>query len=213
MPHHAPPPASSPPPEPLETGPDEAVLAFLEARRSPPLRSLAAPGPSADELARMLAIAARVPDHGRLVPWRFIVIEGDARREAGERLDRLYAARNPGLDPAKADMWTLYLTRAPTVVVIVSRADPAAKVPEWNQQLSAGAAGMALTIAATAMGFASQWLLKWPIRDPEAAALLGIGRNERAAGMFHIGRPSLIAPDRPRPAPESVVTHWSPDEA
>lgn len=189
------------------------MLARLEQRRSVPLRSLAEPGPTAGELDRMLRLAARVPDHGRLVPWRFVVIEGEARRELGARLDVLYARQNPGLAPAKSDMWTLYLMRAPVTVVVVSRPDPGAKVPEWNQVLSAGAAGMALTVAASAMGFATQWLLKWPGRDREAATLLGVSAGESVAGFIHIGRPTRLAEDRPRPDPASIVTRWSADQS
>lgn len=186
------------------------TLELLENRRSLPLRALLAPGPTPQELDRMLAIAARVPDHGRLVPWRFIVIEGEAREAAGARLDALYAVQNPGLAPDKARMWRDYLMRAPVTVVVVSRADPAAKIPEFNQILSAGAAAMNLVVAATALGFSALWLLKWPGRDPEAAALLGVGAGETVAGFIHIGRPATRPDDRPRPALADVVTRWQP---
>lgn len=189
------------------------MLARLETRRSAPLRGLGEPGPTREETARLLKLAARVPDHGRLVPWRFIVIEGEARRTLGQKLDALYARQNPDLAPAKADMWELYMIRAPLTVVLVSRPDPAAKVPEWNQVLSAGAAGMALTVAASAIGFATQWLLKWPGRDPEAAALAGVKPGEKVAGFIHIGRPLHANADRPRPSPGDVVTYWSEDQS
>ncbi|MCJ8141618.1 nitroreductase [Ancylobacter sp. A5.8] len=205
---HAAPPALDDSAAPLDIAACEEMLARLETRRSVPLRALAGPGPTPEELARLLALAARVPDHGRLVPWRFIVIEGEARRALGEQLDALYATQNPELPPAKADMWTLYLSRAPLTVALVSRPDPAAKVPEFNQVLSAGAAGMALTLAANAMGFATQWLLKWPGRDPQAAALVGARPGERIAGFLHVGRPRMVAPDRPRPSLDEVVTRW-----
>lgn len=156
----------------------------------------------------MLAVAARVPDHGRLVPWRFIVLEGEARAEAGDRLDALYAAKNPGLAPEKAHMWRDYLLRAPVTVVAVSRPDPAAKVPVLNQLLSAGAACMNLVLAATALGFSALWLLKWPGRDLEAAALLGVAPGEQVAGFIHIGRPAARVEDRPRPRLDEVVTRW-----
>lgn len=186
------------------------TLRLLETRRSLPLRALLAPGPTPEDLDRMLSIAARVPDHGRLVPWRFIVIEGEARGEAGARLDALYAVQNPGLAPEKARMWRDYLMRAPVTIVVVSRADPAAKIPELNQLLSAGAAAMALVIAATALGFSALWLLKWPGRDPAAAALLGVREGEKVAGFIHIGRPATRPEDRPRPALAEVVTRWQP---
>lgn len=186
------------------------TLALLETRRSLPLRALLEPGPTPAELDRMLAIATRVPDHGRLEPWRFIVLEGAAREAAGARLDALYGARNPGLAPDKSRMWRDYLMRAPVTVVVVSRADPAAKVPELNQLLSAGAACMNLVVAATALGFSALWLLKWPGRDPDAAELLGVAAHEKVAGFIHIGRPATRPPDRPRPALDAVVTRWQP---
>ena len=194
------------PPQPLMP-----MIERLAARRSAPLRSLGGPAPSPEERDLLFALALRVPDHGRLTPWRFIVVEGGDRQALGARLDALYARQNPDLPAAKADMWTLYLMRAPLTVVLVSRPDPAAKVPEWNQMLSAGAAGMALTVAASALGFASQWLLKWPGRDPQAAALLGVEGGERVAGFIHIGRPTLESPDRPRPEAARVVTRWRPE--
>lgn len=189
----------------------EPALRLLETRRSLPLRSLVEPGPTREDLARLLAIALRVPDHGRLVPWRFIVLEGEARDEAGRRLDALYRVQNPDLAPEKADMWRTYLLRAPVTVVAVSRPDPSSKVPELNQVLSCGAACMALVTAASAMGFGVQWLLKWPGRDPQAAALLGVQANERVAGFLHIGSPAERPADRPRPAFEAVVTRWTPE--
>ena len=203
-------PADAPPPAPIPVPTSTEMLTLLEARRSLPLRALVPPGPDAAALDRMLAIAARVPDHGRLVPWRFIVLDGEARRAAGERLDALYLAQNPDLAADKRTMWRDYLLRAPVTVVVVSRPDPAAKIPVLNQVLSAGAAAMNLISAATALGFGAQWLLKWPGRDSAAAALLGVGENEQVAGFIHIGSPSEVAPDRPRPARADVVTRWRP---
>ena len=181
-----------------ETSPQ--TLTLLQARRSLPLRSLVEPGPDAEALDAILAAALRVPDHGRLVPWRFIVLEGAARAEAGERFDALYKVQNPDLPAAKADMWRTYLLRAPVTVVAVSRTDPASKIPEFNQVLSAGAACMNLIVAATALGFAAHWLLKWPGRDSAAAAILGVQPHERVAGFLHLGSPAERVADRPRPA-------------
>lgn len=197
--------------EPIAAPTSAEMLALLEGRRSLPLRALAGPGPSPQELDRMLAIAARVPDHGRLVPWRFIVLEGDAREEAGARFDALYGAQNPGLAPEKARMWRDYLLRAPVTVVVVSRPDPQSKIPVFNQILSVGACCMNLIAAATALGYGAHWLLKWPGRDPDAAALLGveIGR-EQVAGFIHLGRPAAQVEDRPRPSLDAVVTRWRP---
>jgi nitroreductase len=184
------------------------ALRLLESRRTLPLRSLAGPGPTPEELRRLLTIAARVPDHGRLAPWRFIVIEGRARETFGRRVDARYAEANPDLPAIKADMWTAYMLRAPVTIVLVSRPDPLSKISVFEQELSAGAAGMALTVAAHAMGFATHWLLKWPGKDPAATSLLGIGETEKVAGFIHLGRPAEVPADRPRPALEDVVTYW-----
>lgn len=191
----------------LQIAPD--MLAKLDTRRSVPMRAFDPTDIPAVELERVLKIAARTPDHGRLVPWRFIVIEGAARRLAGERFDALYAARNPDLDPAKRDIWTLYMQRAPVTVVLVSRVDETSKIPQWDQMLSAGAAGMNLIHGATALGYAAQWLLKWPGRDAEAAALIGVAPGERVAGFIHLGRQSEKPADRVRPDLEAIVTRWT----
>ncbi|MFH3481030.1 nitroreductase [Xanthobacter sp. V4C-8] len=195
---------------PLPTEPLPEALGLLEHRRSLPLRSLVGPGPDGATLDRMLTIAARVPDHGRLVPWRFIVLEGEARAVAGDRLDALYARQMGELPAEKAHMWRDYLLRAPVTVVLVSRPDPQAKIPVFNQLLSVGAAGMNLMLAAEALGFSALWLLKWPGRDADAAALLGVGAGEQVAGFFHIGRPAECVADRPRPALDQIVTRFAP---
>lgn len=189
---------------------DPAMVARLSGRRSPPLRSLGEPGPTAAELETLLTLGLRVPDHGRLEPWRILVFEGTARGEAGSRLDAVYGAQNPGLPAAKARMWHDYFCRAPLVLVVVSRPDPTSRIPAFHQELSAGALAMNLEIAALALGFACQWLLKWPGRDPEALRLLGIGAGERVAGFLHVGRPTAVVPDRPRPELSTVVSRWRP---
>lgn len=209
-PHHAPRPADEGPLVPIEASVSPEMLALLEQRRSLPLRALVAPGPGAEELERMLTIAARVPDHGRLVPWRFVVLEGEARGEAGARLDALYRDQNPDLPTEKGTMWRDYLLRAPVTVVVVSRPDPASKIPVFNQILSAGACCMNLIAAATALGYSAQWLLKWPGRDTAAAAILGVAEGEQVAGFIHIGSPAARVEDRPRPALSQVVTRWQP---
>lgn len=189
---------------------DPAMLCRLGARRSAPLRSLGGPGPTAGELEALLRLGLRVPDHGGLEPWRIVVFEGAARGEAGARLDGLYAAQNPGLPAAKATMWRDYLERAPLVLVVVSRPDAGSKIPVFHQELSAGALAMNLEIAALALGFACQWLLKWPGRDLEALKILGVGEGERVAGFLHVGRPTVAVPDRARPDLAAVVSRWRP---
>jgi len=185
------------------------MLAKLETRRSVPMRAFDPMPIPAEHLDRILTIGARSPDHGQLAPWRFIVLQGEARETAGRRFDALYAARNPDLDVSKRDMWTLYMMRAPVTIVVVSRPDPTSRIPEWDQILGSGAVGMNLISAASAHGYATQWLLKWPGRDPEAAALLGVQAGERVAGFIHLGRQNERPLDRLRPDLTSVVTYWA----
>lgn len=184
------------------------MLALLERRRSVPPAFLAEPGPSPDQLDRLLRIAARVPDHGKLAPWRFIVFAGEGRARAGAVLAGLVQADNPAASPEKLAMEQGRLVQAPVVVGLVSRVAPHAKIPEWEQLMSVGAAGMALTVAATAMGFATSWLTEWPAYDTRAKAALGLAETENLAGFFYIGTPTMQPQDRLRPVMADVVTRF-----
>jgi nitroreductase len=149
----------------------DELLTLLETRRSVAMTLLIDPGPSKDQLRRMLTIAARVPDHGALQPWRFIVIDGEARKHASERLAPIFAAENEAMEPARREKFTGVISRllihAPLIVVVVSRTDPAMRIPAWEQDLSAGAVCMNLLHAAHALGFAGTWLTGWaPIARP-----------------------------------------------
>jgi nitroreductase len=156
----------------------------------------------------LLTIATRVPDHGKLAPWRFILFRGDARRRAGERLTELAVSRDPSLPDAKIEEERNRLARAPLVVAVVSRAADHVKIPIWEQQLSAGASAMSLVLAAHALGFAASWLTEWPSYDAEAGRILGLAEGERFAAFVHIGTPTVPPQDRPRPALDAVVTEW-----
>lgn len=195
------------------------AIAVLETRRSVDPDFLAAPGPDSAQLERLLTIAARVPDHGALEPWRFIVFEGAAREAASARLAEAYQAAlatdladlardNPEKAQRTLAKMPRLLARAPVVVVVVSRADPAARKPEWEQVLSAGAACMNLITAATAMGFAADWLTGWPAYDARARAILGVTEHEKVAGIIHIGTATRSAPERRRPDLASITTRW-----
>lgn len=194
-------------------------LALLESRRSIDPDFLVEPGPNASQLQRLLTVAARVPDHGALEPWRFIVFEGAAREVASARLAEAYAAalttdlaglarENPEKAQRTLAKMAKLLARAPVVVVVVSRADPAARKPEWEQVLSAGAACMNLITAATAMGFAADWLTGWPAYDQRARAILGVAEAEKVAGIIHIGTATRAAPERRRPDLAAITTRW-----
>lgn len=184
------------------------TLALLERRKSAKWAQIGAPGPSAAELERLLAIASRVPDHGKLAPWRFIVIEGGARAAFGDLIARVWEKREPAQSPP--DRLALERTRfsnVPTVVVLVSRAEEHPKIPVWEQQLSAGAAGMTLLVAANAMGYSAAWITEWYGYDREVMTALGLSAHERIAGVIGIGTAGE-APERVRPALGEIVARW-----
>ncbi len=182
-----------------------ATLDLLRTRRSVPPALLEGPGPSREELDDWLRIAARVPDHGKLAPWRFIVIEGESRARIGEVLAAAHAADFPKADLGRLDLERSRF-RAPVVVGIVSRAGPHVKIPEWEQLLSAGAVCMNLVIAANAAGYATSWLTEWYSFDRRILDVLGLAPDERIAGFVHIGRAREVPSDRPRPDLDQIVT-------
>ncbi|QCI68273.1 nitroreductase family protein [Phreatobacter stygius] len=195
----------------------EGLLALLETRRSVGMTVLAGPGPSEAELRRLLAIAARVPDHGGLEPWRFIVIEGQARFDAGPHLAALYAAENGDMDPEKrakfAGIMSRVFTYAPVIVIVVSRSDAAARIPAWEQDLSAGAVCMNLLTAAAALGFGATWLTGWAAYSPGAHRLFGLEAHEKVAGVVHIGTAKETPAERKRPDIAAITTRWQAPEA
>lgn len=186
------------------------ALDLLKTRKSISAPFLSAPPPSDAELAEILTIASRVPDHGKLTPWRFILFKGDAGRKAGEALARLYAAKNPEADETKLEEERKRLSQAPLVVAVVSRAAPHPKIPEFEQLLSAGNAAMNVVLAAHALGYAAQWTTGWIAYDEEAGGILGLQPGERFVGFIHIGTPTAPPTDRPRPSFADVVSEWQP---
>ncbi|APF37897.1 nitroreductase [Chelatococcus daeguensis] len=184
------------------------TIALLSARRSVAARQMQAPAPSDEELNTLLTLAARVPDHGKLVPWRFIVFSGEARVKAGEIIAAAFAADNPEADEKRLAAERERLTGAPLVVAVVSRATPHPKIPEWEQVLSAGAVCMNLVVAANAMGFATSWITEWYAYDRRVLEAFGLAANERIAGFVHIGTASETPPDRPRPELSAIVTRF-----
>ncbi len=184
-----------------------ATLDLLATRRSVPPPLLGGPGPSRAELETLLAIASRVPDHGKLAPWRFIVIEGEARARVGETIAAAFRADNPEASGERLEQERRRLQHAPTVVAVVSRVGPHVKIPEWEQVLSVGAAAMNLVVAANAMGFSTSWLTEWHTYDRRVLDALGLTPQERMAGYIHLGRAKEIPSDRPRPALADIVTY------
>ncbi|MEM9220827.1 MAG: nitroreductase [Pseudomonadota bacterium] len=182
---------------------------YLATRRTVTANLLAEPSPDPATLDAMLNAAARVPDHGKLAPWRFIVFRGAAREYAGEKFAEIAGADE---DSAKATAERGRFTRAPVVVAVVSCAAPHAKIPEWEQILSAGAVCLNLIHAASAYGFGAQWLTEWIAYDGKAKAAIGIKPDEQVAGFIHIGTPTVAPSERARPELSDIVTLFSPDE-
>lgn len=187
------------------------MLEFLQKRRSAKAMLLATPGPTAAELDTILACAARVPDHKKLVPWRFIVFEGEARAAFGEVLARAVATeeKEPP-SPVRLEMERSRLTRAPTVVCVISRVVPTPGAPEIEQLLSCGAAAFNLCLAANALGYGTSWLTEWYSFSSNVTKALGLAANERVAGFVYIGTDSAPQDDRDRPALADIVTRWQP---
>ncbi len=184
------------------------ALDLLKTRRSVKPMELMGPGPSASETETILTIASRVPDHGKLVPWRFIVLEGDSRLAIGEKIAAAFAGKQPDATPDQIEFERKRLARAPLVIAVVSRAGPHVKIPEWEQILSAGAASMSLVFAAHALGYAANWITEWYAYDRRVLDALGLSPQERIAGFVHIGRPAKPPEDRPRPPLGEIVTRY-----
>jgi hypothetical protein len=188
------------------------LLAVFETRRSVAPHLMVGPGPTDEQRDRLLRIASRIPDHGKLAPWRFIVFEGDARVKAGTVLAKRYRERQPEATEDMVKVEANRLARAPMVIAIVSKSAPHFKIPEWEQELSAGAACTALTFAANAMGFVTAWLTEWFAYDRDVLAAFGLSTEERIAGFIHIGRASEPPIDRPRPALGEIVSFFEPQD-
>jgi nitroreductase len=184
------------------------ALDLLKTRRSVKPIELVAPGPDKTELDTLLTVASRVPDHGKLTPWRFIVFEGEARFKAGEAIAAAFKDKYSDATTDQVAFERERLARAPLVIAVVSRAAPHVKIPEWEQVLSAGAAAMNLVTAAHALGFAATWITEWYAYDRGVLDALGLGASEKIAGFVHVGRPKQPPEDRPRPPLDEIVTRF-----
>jgi nitroreductase len=184
------------------------AIELLKARRSVKPREMTGPGPSPAELETILTIGSRVPDHGKLTPWRFIVFEGDGRVRAGEVIAKVFARKNPDAAAADLEAEKRRLMDAPLVIGVVSFTRPHPKVPAWEQELSAGASAMNIVTAATALGYGANWLTGWFAFDRDVLEGFGLKPDEKLAGFIHIGTPSKPAEDRPRPALSDIVTRF-----
>jgi nitroreductase len=178
----------------------------LAVRRSAPAQALTGPGPSGAEIERILQLGARTPDHGKLFPWRFVVMGPQSRAALAQAL-LPHAARQP--DASKAKNVLAKLTAPPLTILVVSTPVEGHKVPVWEQQLSAGAVCMNLEHAANALGYAASWITDWYSYDPEAVAMLGVLSGERVAGFIHIGTMAEPPLERPRPDMAAKVDYRS----
>jgi nitroreductase len=185
-----------------------ALRDYLKTRRSVGIGFLKDPGPTPDELDEILQIGTRVPDHGKFVPWRLIVIEGDARAKAGEKLAEIQKARRPDIDEPSLDIERKQFLPAPVTIGVLLSPKPNPKAPEMEQLLSAGNVCFNLSHAAFALGFAASWTNRWYGFDTEAQQMLGAKGGERFVGFIHIGTPTTIIEDRDRPDLSKVVTRW-----
>jgi nitroreductase len=185
-----------------------AALSFLHSRRSIPSRLLGEPGPDDPTLWAMLEAAVRVPDHGKLAPWRFIRIQGAARQRLGELLAARQRERDPAAPDAVVQKDRERFNHAPLILAVVACLTRDHKVPEQEQLLSSGSLCFALLQAAQALGFGAQWLTGWAAYDPVITARLGLTSDERIAGFIHIGTAADAAPERLRPEPRQLLSDW-----
>ncbi|MBI1619259.1 nitroreductase family protein [Aquamicrobium zhengzhouense] len=186
-----------------------SVIEFLLNRSSAPIAELKEPAPSGDEIKTILTAASRVPDHGRLAPWRFIIYRGDARIQVGEKLLELAVQREPDLSEARQQQERSRFSRAPLVIGVVSVPREHPKVPQWEMLLSGGAAAMKLCLAANALGYSTNWITNWYSDDAEGRRILGLAPEERVVGFIHIGTYEGEKPQRRRPDIDTIVTEYS----
>ncbi len=180
---------------------------LLATRRSGKARDMVAPGPDAEQLARIIATAARVPDHGKLAPWRFVTVSADQRDAMAAALEAIYVAEKPEAGRLEREAARGFALQAPCLVIVLSRPVLTSHIPVWEQELSAGAATTMLCTAAHAQGFVANWLTGWACYSPGVAALVG-EPGERIAGFVFIGTASKPLEERPRPDMAAVVREW-----
>lgn len=187
-----------------------SALDILDQRRSVPSRQLGEPGPDAAELQDLLTAAIRVPDHGKLVPFRLLLVRGEARAKLGAALAGIHARNEPDAAPAALQKDRERYSFAPLIVAVIARLEANhPKVPEQEQLLSAGCVAYNLLLGAQALGYGAQWLTGWAAYDRDAANLLGLAAHERVVGFVHIGTSREPAPERNRPALAEVLGEWN----
>lgn len=195
--------------EPLPgASPDSRMLETLLTRRSTVANNLGRPGPSARDLKTILRAASRVPDHGKLAPWRFIVFKGKARAEFGAVLERAWRGQEPNAPDQRLALERGRFLRAPVVVAVISRVRENHKIPEWEQILSAGAVCQTMLLAAHASGYDAQWITEWYAYDPLVRRALGMEAGERVAGFVYMGTAKERPLERVRPDLDVLTENW-----
>lgn len=184
-------------------------LSLLLSRRSGKPRDMIAPGPDAAQLETILTVASRVPDHGKLAPWRFVTVAADQRDALADLLVNAYQAEKPEAGKLELDAMVQFAHQAPTLVVVLSSPAAGSKIPLWEQELSTGAACMQLLNAAHALGFVGGWLTGWPTYSARVRDAFGTG-DDRIAGFVFLGSPSKALEERPRPILGDVMRAWQP---
>jgi nitroreductase len=185
-------------------------LAYLSSRRSGRAREMVGPGPTGDELAAILGLAARTPDHGKLNPWRFVIVEPDQRDDLAALLARALFENDPDAGEAHRQKADVFAHSGEALVVLLSAPVSPHKIPVWEQELSTGAAAMNFLHAIHAYGYVGSWLTGWAAYDPVVRDAFCTGPHERIAGFFFIGSPGRPLEERPRPDLKTVTRRWNP---
>jgi nitroreductase len=185
-----------------------SLLNFLKTRKSASAKAMGGPGPHAAQLHDILSIAVRVPDHGKLNPWRFIVFDGDARRAVGALFAKCFAELHPDYPADRVNFQKGLFERAPVVIAVVSTAAEHSKIPVWEQLMSSAAVCFNMVLAAQAHGFDAQWQSDWVAYDEGAKSAMGIKPDEKVAGLIYIGTSTVPLEDRPRPDVNALTSRW-----
>lgn len=185
---------------------------LLTHRRSVLAKNMVEPGPSQYELQSILQAAHRVPDHGKIGPWRFVIFKDDARKQFGDKLAEIYKKSNPDSSEKALQFQAESLMRAPLVIAVISTASEHKKVPQWEQALSAGASCQNILLAASALGYAAQWLTEWYSYSEEVNTLLNMESHHQIAGFLYIGSFSEPPSERDRPSLDDRTQYWPLEE-
>jgi nitroreductase len=185
-----------------------SMLSLLKSRRSGKPRDMVPPGPSEAQLHDIIAIAARVPDHGKLAPWRFVIIPQNRRSALADIIQQAYLQEKPAATQAEIEGVRAYALQGERLVVVLSAVKTGIKIPVWEQELSAGAVCQNFLLAAHALGFVGSWLTGWPAYSPAVLAALGGTASDKIAGFLYIGSPARDLEERPRPTYADIVSEF-----